>query len=390
MPWKETSPMHERQRFVVDAEYAACSFAELCRRYGISRKTGYKWLARYATQGPEALADRSHRPSSCPHATPPEMIQAILTLRRYWNWGAPKLQELLLAEWPRELIPSVSTIHRILDRHHCVRKRRRSRRRPHPGRPMTPSPAPNAIWSADFKGQFRTRDGNLCYPLTVQDTYSRYLLACQGLTGTEIIPAQRVFTRLFKEYGLPERIRTDNGIPFASCALGRLSRLSVWWIRLGITPELIEPGCPQQNGRHERMHRTLKAETLKPPAASRPAQQQRFHRFREIYNRERPHQALKQQTPASQYTPSPRPFPTHLPPIEYPEHFEVRRVSYNGGIRWLSRWVNVSHILAPHHVGLEPLTNGTWNVYFGPVHLGWFDERDYCIHDRLGKRKRRR
>ena len=253
---------------------------------------------------------------------------------------------------------------------------------------MTPSTEPNAIWSADFKGQFRTRDGHVCYPLTVQDTYSRYLLACQGLTGTETIPTKRVFTRLFKEYGLPQRIRTDNGIPFASSALGRLSQLSVWWIRLGIVPELIEPGCPQQNGRHERMHRTLKAETLKPPAASRPAQQQRFHRFREIYNRERPHQALKQQTPASHYTASPRPFPRRLLPIEYPAHFEVRRVSRNGGIRWHSRRVPVSHILAPLDVGFEPLTDGTWNVFFGPIHLGWFDERDYRIHDRRGRIKR--
>ncbi len=390
MPWRETSPMHERQRFVLDVEYARCSFSALCRRYGISRNTGYKWLARYAAEGPDGLRDRSHRPAGCPHATPPEIVQRILQLRKHWRWGAAKLRQLLLAEGTATPVPSVATIHRILVRHGRVPKRRRSRRRAHPGRPTTPFTGPNVVWTADFKGQFKTRDGRYCYPLTVQDAYSRYLLACQSLTGTLLAPTRRVFSRLFQEYGLPERIRTDNGQPFASCALGRLSQLSVWWIQLGITPELIEPAHPEQNGRHERMHRTLKAETARPPASCRTAQQRRFTRFLEVYNHLRPHEALGQQPPATHYHSSPRPYPDRLRPIEYPAHFEVRRVSRNGGIRWNTRWVNVSHVLGELPVGLEPITDGTWNVFFGPVHLGWLDERDYRIHDHRGRTKRER
>jgi transposase InsO family protein len=382
--------MHERQRFVLDAEHAQCCFSELCRRYGVSRKTGYKWLACYAAEGPDGLRDRSHRPHRCPHATPPDIIRAILRLRTHWRWGAPKLRQLLLADWPAERVPAISTIHRILDRHGRVPRRRRSRRRAHPGRPSTSIAAPNVVWTADFKGQFKTGDGRYCYPLTVQDAYSRYLLACQGFAGALLAPTRRVFQRLFQAYGLPERIRTDNGQPFASCALGRLSQLSVWWIRLGITPELIEPAHPEQNGRHERMHRTLKADTARPPASSRAAQQRRFTHFRDIYNHQRPHEALEQQPPATRYTPSPRPYPARLLPIEYPAHFELRRVSRNGGIRWNARWVNVSHVLAQLPVGLEPLADGTWNVFFGPVHLGWLDERDYRIHDHRGRTKRER
>jgi putative transposase len=271
MPWRVTSPMHERQRFVLDAEYAQCAFAELCRRYAISRKTGYKWLARYATAGPDSLADRSHRPGVCPHATDPAIIREILRLRKSWRWGARKLQQLLLDERSADAVPAVATIHRILVRHGRVSRRRRSHLRSHPGRPQTPITGPNVVWSVDFKGQFKMGDGRYCYPLTVQDAYSRCLLACEGLDGPLLQPTQQVFRRLFRTYGLPERIRSDNGQPFASCALGRLSQLSVWWIRLGIRPELIEPASPQQNGRHERMHKDLKADTTRPAAASRRA-----------------------------------------------------------------------------------------------------------------------
>lgn len=389
MPWRETSPMYERQRFVLDAEHTTSSFAELCRRYGISRKTGYQWLARYADAGPDALRDRSHQPHRCPHATPPEIVQAILALRHRWRWGAPKLQKLLRADWADACIPSISTIHRILERHGCVTKRRRSRRRAHPGKPTTAITEPNAVWSIDFKGQFKTRDGHYCYPLTVQDAYSRFLLGCQALDGTRVAPTKRVLTRLFREYGLPHRIRSDNGVPFASQALGRLSTLSVWWIQLGITPELIEPAHPEQNGRHERFHRTLKAETTRPAASSRTAQQRRFDRFRDIYNHQRPHEALDQHPPARHYVPSTRPLPTRVAPTNYPAHFEQRKVSTNGGIRWNAHWVNVSHLLAGLSIGFEPLADGTWNVYFGPVHLGWFDERTHRIHDHYGRIKRR-
>jgi putative transposase len=382
--------MYLRQRFVLDAEHTSASFAELCRRYDISRKTGYKWLDRYARLGPESLADRSHRPDACPHATAPPVIREILQLRRAWRWGARKLHELLREAHPGEAVPAIPTIHRILVRHGRVRRRRRSQVRAHPGRPQTPITGPNVVWSVDFKGQFKTGAGRYCYPLTVQDAYSRCLLACEGLDGPLLQPTQQVFRRLFRTYGLPERIRSDNGQPFASCALGRLSQLSVWWIRLGIRPELIEPASPQQNGRHERMHKDLKAETTRPAAASRRAQQHRFDVFRHTYNHVRPHEALDQHRPAALYVPSDRPYVGCLTPITYPEHFEIRRVSTNGGIRWNHRWVNVSHILAELPVGLEPLPEGTWNLFFGPLHLGWLDEHDYRIHDHRGRLTRRR
>ena len=390
MPWRVTSPMYERQRFVLDAEHTPAAFAELCRRYGISRKTGYKWLDRYTRLGPASLADRSHRPDACPHATAPTVIREILQLRKAWRWGARKLHELLAEAHPGEAVPAIPTIHRILVRHGRVRQRRRSRVRAHPGRPQTPITGPNVVWSVDFKGQFKLGNGHYCYPLTIQDAYSRYLLACDGLEGPLLQPTQQVFRRLFRTYGLPERIRSDNGQPFASCALGRLSQLSVWWLRLGVRPELIEPARPQQNGRHERMHKDLKAEATRPPAASFGAQQRRFDAFRRTFNEVRPHEALQQRRPAALYVPSDRLYVPRLRPITYPEHFEIRRVSTNGGIRWQKRWVNVSHILATLPVGLEPLTSGTWNVFFGPVHLGWLDERDYRIHDRRGRTQRER
>ena len=388
MPWRNTSPMHERQRFVIDAQYTPASFSELCRRYGISRKTGYKWIHRYRDEGLDALGDRSHRPRGCSHATPPEIVRDILRLQKRWNWGAPKVQDLLLEKWPPDSIPAISTIHRILKRHGRVKTPRRSRIRAHPGKPTAPITETNEVWTTDFKGEFKTKDGIYCYPLTVQDSYSRFLLACQGFEGNLIIPTKRTFKRLFKEHGLPLRIRSDNGTPFASTALGRLSQLSVWWIQLGITPELIEPAHPEQNPRHERMHRTLKDDTTKPPSSNLTAQQRRFNKFRHTFNYDRPHEALGQQRPAKFYKPSPRPYPKHIPPIEYPAHFEIRRVSKNGGIRWNSRWVNVSHVLQELPVGLEPLADGTWNVFFGPVHLGWLDERDYRIHDHRGRTKR--
>jgi hypothetical protein len=247
--------------------------------------------------------------------------------------------------------------------------------------------APNAVWTADFKGQFKTGDGQYCYPLTVVDGYSRYLLACHALPGTLLAPTRVTFERLFREYGLPERIRTDNGVPFATCALGRLSQLSAWWIRLGITPELIEPAHPEQNGRHERFHKTLKADATRPPAATRAAQQRRFTRFRQEYNTERPHEALGQHPPGALYTPSARPYPHRLPPLVYPAHYEVRLVSANGGVRWRSGWVNCSHVLAGEYIGLAEVADGIWATYFGPMLLGRFHERTGTI---IGSHNRNR
>jgi putative transposase len=339
MPWSETTAMNERLQFVADVRRGSEEMAVLCRRYGISRKTGYKWLTRYAADGATGLAERSHRPHTCPHASAPEAVDALCELRqRHPTWGPKKLLAILARRWPTLVLPAPSTAAALLKRAGLVTSPRRRRMPGHPGRPMAAMDVPNAIWTSDFKGEFKTRDGRYCYPLTIADGYSRFLFACQGLPSTATVGVQPVFRRLFREYGLPARIRSDNGVPFATIALGRLSTLSVWWVRLGILPDLIEPSSPQQNGRHERMHRTLKAEATKPPEAHARAQQRRFDAFRAEYNTERPHESLGQATPASWYTASACPYPERLPALEYPAHCEVRRVSRNGGIRWHNDW----------------------------------------------------
>ncbi len=385
MPWLETDPVTERKKFIIEAQGGLFSHSELCRRHGISRQKGYKWIERYEAEGPDGLLDRSHRPHSCPHATEPRVLDAALELRRARpRWGAAKILAHLTELHPRWLLPARQVLHKYIVREGLVAKRRRIRRIPHPGAPTAPFDAPNSIWSADFKGQFKTLDGIYCYPLTIQDGFSRFVIACQGLSGATLAGSQKVFTRVFQEFGLPERIRTDNGVPFASSALGRLSQLSIWWIKLGILPDLIEPASPQQNGRHERMHKDLKAETTIPPAATRAAQQRRFNRFRSDFNEVRPHEAHGQRPPASVYRPSSRPFPAKLQRPEYPAHFEVRKVSTNAGIRWACERVLVSHLLAGEYVGLEQVADDIWAVYFGPVSLGWLHTRRSAILDHDG------
>jgi putative transposase len=391
MPWRLVDPMTERLRFLTDVRRHIASFTELCARYAVSRKTGYKWLHRAERDGTATLAEASRRPHRSPSATPAAIVAAVLAAR-HWHptWGPRKLLKLLQRRAPRQAWPARSTVADLLRRNGLVEPRRRRRYPGHPGRPLTPMTAPNGIWTADFKGQFKTGDGIYCYPLTVQDGFSRYLLACRGLSGTTYAESRPVFERLFREYGLPDVLRTDNGVPFATGALGRLSQLSVWWVRLGIVPELIEPGRPQQNGRHERMHRTLKRATARPPAASRGRQQRCFDAFRREYNELRPHEALADATPASIYRPSSRPYPVRLPPLEYPAHFEVRRVSRNGGIRWHKQWVNVSHVLGEQSVGFTEVDDGEWDLYFGPLRLGRFHERTLTVEDALGRLARRR
>jgi transposase InsO family protein len=289
--------MDQRTQFIADHLRDTLSITELCELYDISRKTGYKWIDRYLRHGPAGLEELSRRRRRSPNQTADEIVSAILAARRrHPRWGGRKLLALLHKQHPRWNLPGRSTASEILKRHGMVAKQRRRRRVGHPGKPTSQILAPNDVWSADFKGQFLTGDGYYCYPLTVADGFSRYLLECQALSSTAEQGAKPVFTRLFKEYGLPARIRTDNGVPFATTTLGRLSRLSAWWVRLGIVPEFIEPGHPEQNGRHERMHRTLKAETTRPPAGSLAAQQRRFNVFREEFNHERPHEALDDET----------------------------------------------------------------------------------------------
>jgi len=378
--------MDQRTQFIADYLRDVLSITDLCTMYGVTRKTGYKWIDRYLRQGPAGLEERSRRPRRSPNETPEDIVAAILEARRHHpSWGGKKLLALLHKRHPRWPLPGHSTACDILSRHGMVPRRRQRRRIGHPGKPTRQILAANDVWSADFKGQFRTGDGRYCYPLTVADGFSRYLLGCQALSSTAVAGAKPVFTRLFQEYGLPKRIRSDNGVPFATNTLARLSTLSAWWVRLGILPELIEPGHPEQNGRHERMHRTLKAETTRPAAGSLAAQQRRFNVFRTEFNEERPHEALDQETPATCYEASPRPMPDGLPPLEYPDRFEVRYVSANGGICWNSRWVNVSIVCVGEYVGLEEIADGIWNVYFGPLRLGRLHERHLRIEDEYGR-----
>lgn len=381
MPWSETTPMKERVRFIADFEGGLFSLSELCQRYGISRKTGYKWIERFEAEGPKGLTDRSRAPHTCPHLTDSEVVGLLIDARlAHPRWGARKLIPWLAKRNRRLAWPSPSTGADILKRYGLVENRRRKRRLNSLSKERTEPLLPNQLWTADFKGQFRTRDSRYCYPLTVADGFSRFLLGCRALASTQSQPTRRSFEDLFREYGLPEAIRSDNGTPFAAAtAIGRLSRLSVWWIRLGIRPELIKPSHPEQNGSHERMHKTLKADTTRPPAGNRSAQQKKFDSFRREYNHERPHESLGQETPASLYEPSPRPFPDRLPQPEYPGHFEVRRVSRNGGIRWKTRWVNISHSLLEEYVGLEEVDDGVWSLYFGSVLLGRFHERTLTL-----------
>jgi transposase InsO family protein len=381
--------MDQRTQFIADYLRATSDMTELCARYDVSRKTGYKWLDRYLRDGPSGLEDRSRRPTHSPRHTSEQIERAIVEARqRHPSWGSKKLLTILYKRHPRWSWPHRSTVCDILNRHGLIAKKPRRRRIGHPGAPSARSAAPNDLWSADFKGQFKTGDGVYCYPLTITDGASRFLLECQGLHSTCVELAKPVFTRVFREFGLPLRIRTDNGVPFATHTLARLSRLSAWWVRLGILPEFIEPGKPQQNGRHERMHRTLKAETTRPAAATLPAQQRKFNRFRLEFNHERPHEALLMHTPASCYTRSPRQMPERIPPLEYPDHFELRYVSANGGIRWNHEWINVSVTCVGEYVGLEEIDDGVWNVFFGPLKLGRLLERYLRIEDAYGRLSR--
>lgn len=378
MPWKEVKPMEQKVLFIADYLREVSSFTELCAYYGISRKTGYKWIHRYQQLGMDGLVEQSRSPTTCPTKTPYRIQQAIIELRQQFQTrpGAKKLRVLLAKRYPDEVIPSKSTIYNILSRAGLVQARRRRRRVTPYAQPFAAVKQVNGLWSVDYKGQFKLGNGQWCYPLTVMDHQSRYLCGCEALKGTRLKETQAAFIHLFRQYGLPERIRSDNGVPFASTARGGLSRLSLWWIKLGILPERIEPGKPQQNGRHERMHLTLKEAATRPPSANMKAQQRRLDSFRAEYNEQRPHEALGQKTPASCYSPSLRPYPKHLPKLHYPDYFEVRKVSSNGVVYWHNKMVYVSHLLKGEPVGLEQVDDGIWNVYFGPITLGRFDERD--------------
>jgi putative transposase len=381
MAWKETMPVDERREFIESYRSRVWSMTELCDRFGVSRPTGYKWIYRAEEEGwAGGLADRSRAPKSCPHRTPAKVEAAILAVKRaHLDWGPGKILDYLADQRPQLDLPATSTAGALLDRHGLVARRRTRRRWSHPQGPVLRPTGPNQVLTADFKGQFRTRDGRYCYPVTIADVYSRYLLSCQALSSTRTEEARPVFERLFRDVGLPEAIHTDNGSPFSSTGLHGLCALSVWWIRLGIRHHLSRPGKPQDNGAHERMHRTLKQSTARPPEADLEAQQRRFDLFRKEFNEVRPHEALGGKPPTRFWKPSPRPYPKAIPQPIYPGHFEKRRVSNAGCIRFKSQVHFVSQAIKGEWIGLEEIDNGIWSVYFYDVLLARFDEQQMAL-----------
>jgi putative transposase len=376
MAWKETCAMEERFRFIEAYRLEEAGLAELCRRFDISRKTGYKWLERYEAGGLEALKDRPRAPQYHPNRVIEEVEAEILKLRqKHPHWGPLKLRAKLEREAVEIVWPAASTIGELLKRKGLSSRRNHHRKATPSLSPMSHATAPNQVWSADFKGWFRCLDGKRCDPLTISDGYSRYVLRCQVMESMEEGPAQRVFRAAFDEYGLPDGMRNDNGEPFASVGIGGLSRLSIWWIKLGLRIERIKPGKPQQNGRHERMHRVLKQEAATPPAANLRRQQEVFDQFRQEYNWERPHQALEMKTPGDLYVASAREYPSRIEGPKYPGEWEVRAVGPCGTMRWKSEKIYVGKALAGEWIGLEESGDGEWKVRYYNHPLAILDER---------------
>jgi transposase InsO family protein len=373
--------MDQRMQFVTEFESGLFTMTELAEQYGISRKTGYKWVDRHDAEGVLGLADRSRRPHHSPQASDPTVIKALVELRKqHPRWGARKLLAVLTRRQPAADWPARSTVCDRLKALGLVAVRRGRRPRVAVLSTRAPVTHANDVWTTDFKGEFRTGDTRYCYPFTLRDGFSRFVLRCDALPcHTDAVTRPR-FARAFADFGLPERIRSDNGPPFAGAGLGRLSRLSVWWIRLGIVPERIAPGHPEQNGSHEQFHAVLKAETAWPPAGTAAGQQRRFTRFCAEYNHARPHEALDDDVPATRYQPSPRPLPSRLAPLEYPGHAEIRRVATTGVVSWANAPLFVSEALAGEDIAFEEVDDGIWTVTFATLVLGRLDERHHKIH----------
>ncbi len=373
MPWKERSVLDERIRFVIrhkDGE----DMSSLCREFGISRKTGYKIIDRYEECGFDGLSDRSRRPIRYANALPPQLEAAIVaTKKEKPNWGARKIRERLVRTLPHEVkIPAISTIHAVLDRHDLVAKSKKRRPRAQ-GTLLSDGAQPNDLWCTDYKGEFQLGNKQYCYPLTVTDHASRYLLLCEAMESNKEENALTAFERLFRERGMPLAIRSDNGVPFASPnGLFKLSRLSVWWLRLGISIERIKPGRPQQNGRHERMHLTLKKEATRPAGANIFQQQAKFDLFVDEFNNERPHEAIEMKFPAEIYKPSTRIY-EGLPEPNYPFHDKVVNVTNCGRLCLFRKKINLTRSLAGQAVGVKEVDDGVWLVSFMQYDLGYVD-----------------
>ena len=377
MPWKETCTMQEKRLFIEAWLNRDLKFTSLCERFDISTKTGYKWVNRFCEQGWLGLSDRSRARHTQAHRTADAVVDQILAMKhRHPDWGPVTIASKLFRQDPAFNWPASSTIGEILKRHGLVKAKKRRHKTPPHSAPLAHATEPHQVWSADFKGQFRLGNGQYCYPLTLSDNHSRLLLCCQGMPGPRLKPTLQAYERVFRKYGLPERIRTDNGLPFAMRTLGGLTPLSVWLIRLGVIPERIDPGCPQQNPRHERMHRTLKAATASPPKGNLSAQQRAFNRFRQEYNEERPHQSLgKGVCPIDLHRSSRRSYPETLPAMKYEDDYQVRKVKHGGYIKLHGHAYYLSRQLIGEHVGLQLIDDHRWLLYFGMLKLGVIDER---------------
>jgi transposase InsO family protein len=372
VPWKETRVVDERVRFIAAVqEDPRGNFKRLCERFGISRAKGYKWLHRYEQYGPEGLGDRRPVPGSCPHRTAEVVEDRVVQLRKQFpDYGPKKLRAMLLEQSPELAVPAHSTIGDILDRYGLIRPRRFRLRVPASSSPLAHAQEPNDVWCVDFKGHFPLGDGTRCHPLTITDAASRYLIKCESVGKPDEVHCRPQFEQAFREFGLPRRIRSDNGAPFASKSLGGLSRLSVWWLQLGIEPERIEPGKPEQNGRHERFHLTLKKHTASPPKANGADQQRAFDRFRREYNDVRPHEALAQTPPARHYEPSRRPMPHQPRAPQYDPDMAVRWVGAKGTMTFKGTCLYVGELLGGQPVGLRQIDADEWELHYGPVLLG--------------------
>lgn len=379
MAWKEVLPMDERARFVLEVERAEMSVAELCRRYGISRKTGYKWIRRYRAQGLYGIGERSSRPHTCRHTTSSEWKERIIKERiKHCSWGPKKIREVLQRQRWEGRVPAVSTLGGILDRAGLVRRRRIRHKGKRFNGALTEAMYPNHVWAVDYKGWFRTQDGIRCEPLTISDIYSRYVIEVKTLTNQSYEQARKVFESVFRNYGLPDIIRSDNGSPFASRGAGGLSRLSVWWILLGIKPEFIAPGHPEQNGIHERMHLTLKKEATRPASTNLRSQQRRFNRWRKEFNENRPHEALGMKTPSEEYRRSSSIYRRGIKKnIKYPQGYDIRRVKTNGEIKWRGKRRYIGEAFKGVTLGIKQIEEGRNQVYFGSILLGDLYEIDY-------------
>jgi len=389
MPWKETCSMNERMKFVADCLREEETIAELRRQYGVSRKTAYKWIERFDQEGPGGLHDRSRAPRNHPNAVASEVEEAIVDLRgSKMKRGPLKLLAMLGQNSPSLALPRASAVGEILKRHGLVVARRRRNHAAPSAQPLARDLAANDVWRADFKGWFRCANGERCDPLTISDAAGRCLPRCQAMTGRAgFEQARPLFEAAFREYGMPAAIRSDNGPPFASVGLAGLSRLSLWWMRLGIRPDRSRPGKPQDNGRHERMHRTLKSEAASPPASAPRARQRVFDAFRREYNEERPHQALGQKPPALFYEPSARPYPARLAQAQYPDGWTRRKIKDSGRMKWQGKEINVCGALTGEEIGLEPIDDGLWRIHFCQLAVGLFDERHWKVRP-LAKEKK--